>query len=78
MFIKLCLNYDKYTLCVSIILTFLEMKPWRLESIFLGNCMDKLLLNAYENVYEWGTDLANKATAREFVAGSTGLESVAP
>ena len=63
---------------LSGIRTFLERKLWRLESLFLENFMDNLLLNADKNADKWGSDFAKPATARDCVAGSTGLESAAP
>ena len=44
------LVWDEIQLPVqSVIRTFLEKKLWRPESLFPGNCMDKLLLNADKN-----------------------------
>ena len=58
----------------GVIRTFLGKKLWRPERLFPGNCMD----NAYKFANKWGADLAKPATARDCVAGSTGLESAAP
>ncbi len=58
---------------LSGIRTFLGKKLWRLERLLIGNCMD----NAYKFAYKWGADLAKPATARDCVAGSTGLEPAA-
>ena len=69
---------DKNVLPVqSVIRTFLGKKLWRPVSLFPVNCMDKLLLNADKNADKWGSDFAKPATARDCVAGSTGLEPAA-
>ena len=57
----------------KVIRTFLEKKLWRPESLFPGNCIDY----AYKFAYKWGAALANANTARDCVAGSTGLEPAA-
>ena len=62
---------------LSGIRTFLERKLWRLESLFLENFMDNLLLNADKNADKWCAVFAKPATARVCVAGSTGLEPAA-
>ena len=61
----------------SVIRTFLERKLWRLEMLLIGNCMDKLLLNADKNADKWSAVSAKPATAKDCVAGSTGLEPAA-
>ena len=63
---------------LSGIRTFLERKLWGLESLFLENFMDNLLLNADKNADKWGSDFAKLATAKDCVALSTGLECVIP
>ena len=52
-----------------VISTFLEKKFWRPESLFLGSFMD--------NANKCGAVSAKPATARDCVAGSTGLEPAA-
>ena len=49
--------------------TVVQKKIWRMEMLFPGNCMD--------NAYKLGVTLAKPATARDCVAGSTGLEPAA-
>ena len=39
--------------------------------------MDKLFLNADKNADNWGSVFAKPATAKDYVAGSTGLEPAA-
>ena len=70
---------DKNVLPVQcVIRTILAKKLWRLESLFPGDCMDKLVLNAHKNADKRGAALANQSIARDCVAESTGLESAFP
>ena len=57
-----------------VIRTFLEKKFWRLESLFLGNCMD----NANKFADKWGAVSSKPATVRNYMADPTGLESTVP